>query len=266
MKHSFRSIAHIAVALSVLSLAACSGTSALDQASLTVKAAIEKKLSAEDLERAGRAVSAKDITNETDDTTIHPAAVERDDPVWGDAAAPVTIIVYSDFQCPFCSRHADTVRKLKEDYGPLVRVVFKQFPLAFHKQARPAAMASLAAGDQGKFWPMHDKLFTKATLSEEEMHGWATDNGIDMGKILEAVRAGTHEGRVEADIAAGKKIGVTGTPCSFINGVKVSGAIQYERLEGYVELGMMRAYHLLNQGVPADKLYGKLTGTPTPKE
>ncbi len=137
----------------------------------------------------------------------------------GSAESKVKVVEFSDFECPFCSRAADTINKLKADYGDRIHVVFRQYPLDFHKNAHLAHQAALAANAEGKFWEFHDKLFqNQRALSREDLEKYATELGLDMDKFKGALDAGTYKAEVDADIALGGKVGVDGTPTLFING------------------------------------------------
>jgi protein-disulfide isomerase len=145
-------------------------------------------------------------------------------PLKGDAAAPVTVVVFSDFQCPFCARAVGTLRALEEKYGDRVRFAFKQRPLSFHGNARTAAAAALAAADQGKFWQFHDALFAhQQELDRASLERRAEELGLDLARFRTALDAGA-EARIAADEAEAERLGVTGTPTFFVNGRKVVGA------------------------------------------
>jgi len=223
---------------------------------------IAERLGEEGLSQ-GKAVSNPlDISLAEQDQTLSPVPVNADDPVWGPADAPVTLIVFSDFECPFCGRHAANVAKVKEANGDLVRVVFKQFPLNFHQRAMPAAMASLAALEQGKFWEVHDRLFDRNPVSPSEMQQWAEEAGIDWESVLAKVASNELRERVQRDINEAEQFGVRGTPASFINGVSVSGAVPVGDLQVKVDLGLARAYVLLRKGTAPADLYNRLVGLP----
>lgn len=151
--------------------------------------------------------------------------VEAKGPARGPESAKVTIVEFSDFQCPFCSRAHDTVEEVMNAYPGKVRLVFRHFPLDFHQQAPKAAEASLCANDQGKFWEYHDVLFkNQQKLQVEDLKAHATGLGLDAGKFNECLDSGKHSATVKADTEAGKKVGVNGTPAFFINGQMLSGA------------------------------------------
>ncbi len=151
--------------------------------------------------------------------------VEAKGPARGPESAKVTIVEFSDFQCPFCSRAHDTVEEVMNAYPGKVRLVFRHFPLDFHQQAPKAAEASLCANDQGKFWEYHDVLFkNQQKLQVEDLKAHATGLGLDAGKFNECLDSGKHATTVKEDTEAGKKVGVNGTPAFFINGQMLSGA------------------------------------------
>ncbi len=239
---------------------ACSGSSAPTPGGAGMMKAIAERLDEDGLAKSNAVSNPLDISLAETDQKLSPVPVNTDDPVWGPADAPVTLVVYSDFECPYCGRHAANVAKVKEANGDLVRVVFKQFPLAFHQRAMPAAMASLAALEQGKFWEVHDRLFDRNPLSPSEMQEWADEAGIDWETVLAKVGSDELRQRVQRDIDEGGQFGVRGTPASFVNGVSVSGAVSVEDLQQKVELGLARAYVLLRKGTPPAKLYNRLVG------
>ncbi|HYX91450.1 MAG TPA: thioredoxin domain-containing protein, partial [Myxococcaceae bacterium] len=130
-----------------------------------------------------------------------------------------------DFQCPFCSRAAGTVGQVLENYPGKVRVVFRHFPLEFHKQAPKAAEAAMCAQEQGKFWEYHDLLFkNQDKLMPEDLKQHAQALGMDMAKFDQCFSSGKYAEVVKKDMEAGQKAGVTGTPAFFINGMMISGA------------------------------------------
>jgi len=143
-----------------------------------------------------------------------------DDPVKGDINAPVTIIEFSDYQCPFCGRfYKTTLPDIEKDYIKTgkVRYVFRDFPLEFHKQAPKAAEAANCAGEQGKYWEMHDKLFdNQKDLEVERLKKYASEIGIDSSSFNACLDSGRYAKEIEADIEDGRKVGVSGTPSFFI--------------------------------------------------
>ena len=130
------------------------------------------------------------------------------------------IVLFSDFQCPYCSRVNPAFDELIERYGDQLRFVFKQFPLPFHEDARAAAAAALAAHEEGRFWEMHDLLFTnQKALGLRHLEGYAKDLGLDMS-AFRAMMDGGYDAVIERDMAEARKAGVRGTPTFFINGRK----------------------------------------------
>jgi protein-disulfide isomerase len=146
-------------------------------------------------------------------------------PFQGPKDAPVTVVMFQDFQCPFSNRSQPTVKQLRELYPDKVKLVFKNFPLNFHKQAELAAEAALAAGAQGKFWEMHDKIFAnQKNISVDVLKGYAQELNLDMNKFNEDLDTHRYKKTVEEDMKLAKGAGVRGTPTFFINGKKLVGA------------------------------------------
>jgi protein-disulfide isomerase len=145
--------------------------------------------------------------------------------VKGPKDAPITIIEFSEFQCPFCKRGAKTVEEVFKEYPGKVKHVFKHFPLPFHPHATSASMASIAAGKQGKFWEMHDLLFdNQSDLGEETYLKLARELNLDIEKFKLDMKDPAAEKLIEEEKALGQKLGVRGTPGYFINGVRLNGA------------------------------------------
>jgi protein-disulfide isomerase len=145
-------------------------------------------------------------------------------------------VLFSDFQCPFCSKVEPSITQLEKEFPGKIRVVWKDFPLGFHQNARPAAMAARAAGDQGKFWQMHSKLFeNQRALDRPSLEKYAEELGLDITKFRAALDSGKYSGEIDADMRAGQTVGVSGTPAAFINGRKISGAHPYDTFKKVVE-------------------------------
>jgi protein-disulfide isomerase len=152
-----------------------------------------------------------------------------DGPGFGPKEARLTIVEYSDFECPFCGRAADVVGKIREKYGTKVRFVFRQFPLQMHRNADLAAQASLAAHAQGKFWPFHDLLFqNQRDLERASLEKYAQKAGLDMTKLRKALDEHTYESAVQADVKLGSEAHVSGTPSVFIGNERVENAIDFD--------------------------------------
>ncbi len=146
-------------------------------------------------------------------------------PTKGPENAPITIVEFSDFQCPFCSRVVPTMNQLIKSYPGKIRLAFRQNPLPFHKDALSSAKAALAANEQGKFWPMHDLLFeNQKDLSDDNLRKLAKKIGLDMSKFEKDWKSDKFDAQIMKDINFAKNNKATGTPAFFINGVLVSGA------------------------------------------
>lgn len=151
-------------------------------------------------------------------------------PSRGDANAPVTIIEFSDYQCPFCARVSPVLQQVEAAYAGKVRRVFRQFPLiAIHKDAKKAAEASLCAAEHGRFWEMHDALFEQPpALDVVSLKQKAQAAGLDAAKFSACLDSGKHSADVEKDLAEGVRAGVNATPAIFINGRPLPGARPFE--------------------------------------
>ena len=170
-------------------------------------------------------------------------AVEpADSPVRGPKDAPVTILEFSDFQCPYCVRAASTMKKIVEVYGERVRLVYRDMPLPIHPLAPKAAEAAACAGDQGKFWEMHDRLFdAKGKLEIADLKSYAGALGLDPAAFAACLDSGKNEARWKAAKAAAEGYGITGTPAFFINGRRVPGARPFETFADIIDDELTRA-------------------------
>lgn len=156
-------------------------------------------------------------------------AVDKASPVRGSAKAPITIVAFSDYQCPYCKRAEDTVNEVLKKYKDSVKLVFRFYPLPFHREAKPAAIAALCAKDQDKFWQYHDELFNnQSALKDTDLVDYAKKLKLNEKKFNECVSSKKFEAFVDKDMEEGKKLGVTGTPAYFINGRMLSGARPFE--------------------------------------
>ena len=159
---------------------------------------------------------------------LEPARIEVEaiGPSRGPDDAPITLVEFSDFECPFCIRVLPTLDQIEETYGDQVRIVYRHFPLTgIHPNAQLAAEASLCADAQGKFWEMHDAIFeVRGKADAEELKTMAEGLGLDTELFGGCLDSGEFRGQVEADLEAGRQAGVTGTPALFINGRFLSGA------------------------------------------
>jgi protein-disulfide isomerase len=162
-------------------------------------------------------------------------------PAAGPADAPVTIVEFSDFQCPYCQRLAPTIDQVKSNYGDRVRVVFRQFPLPMHKDAQKAAEASLCAAEEDKFWEMHDAMFADIrALGVAALKQKAGGMGLDQASFDQCLDSGKYASQVAEDVRDGRAAGVSGTPAMFINGRFVSGAVPYDQIATMIEDELQR--------------------------
>lgn len=163
--------------------------------------------------------------------------VSADEPAWGPADAGIVIIEYSDFQCPYCKMFTDnTYARLRQMYGDQVRFVYRDFPLdSIHPRARPAAEAAQCAHEQGKFWEYHDLLFAnQQALETDDLKRYAQQLSLDMEQFNQCVDTRKYQASVEADVQAGLRQNVTGTPTFFINGQALVGAQPFEAFQAVI--------------------------------
>ncbi len=158
-----------------------------------------------------------------------PVAPRKDVPTTGPtkgvATAPVTIVEFADFQCPYCGKAAATAAQVLAAYPGQVKLVFRHFPLSFHERAPLAGQAAACADEQGKFWAYHDALFgSGGALEESDLVAQAEQVGLDRTRFAECLASPRGKAVVARDLEEGKRLGVTGTPAFFINGVMISGA------------------------------------------
>jgi protein-disulfide isomerase len=194
-----------------------------------------------------------------------PVPVDSKDPVWGNRTAPVTIVVYSDFQCPFCSRVEATMDQVKTTYGKdKVRVIWKSNPLPFHQNAKPASEAAegvfqMAGSDA--FWKFHAAAFkNQSALTTENFIKWAKEAGVkDEAKFKQGLEAHTWAAKVDKDLAQGKAAGVNGTPHFLINGVALSGAQPYEKFKEVIDAQLGKAQAAIASGTKPDKVYVEMS-------
>jgi protein-disulfide isomerase len=190
-----------------------------------------------------------------------PVPVDSKDPVWGNRNAPVTIVIFSDFQCPFCSRVEGTLDQVKTTYGPeKVRLVWKNEPLSFHPNAKPAAEAAMgvfALKGNDAFWKFHDKAFkNQQSLGKDSYIAWAKEAGVtDTNAFAAGLDSHKWAAKVDADHELAKKVGVNGTPGFFINGVSLSGAQPFDRFKAVIDQELQKAQAKIAAGTPKDKVY-----------
>lgn len=163
--------------------------------------------------------------------------VSADDPKRGPEDAKVTIVEFSDYECPFCERFVrDTMPVLLKEYGDKVQFVFKDFPLPMHPNAPKAAEAAHCAGDQGKYWEYHDKLFeNRRQMSEPSLKNHARTLGLNTSKFDECLDSGKYTKKVRDNLQLGRKAQVNGTPTFFINGERLVGAQPFEAFKEKID-------------------------------
>ncbi len=171
--------------------------------------------------------------------------------VRGPAQAPITIVEFSDFQCPFCGRLEPVLERVLARYPKDVRLVYRNYPLPeLHPQAEKAAEAGLCAREQGKFWEMHDLMFAEQqSLGDQDLKDKARRLGLDADKFAECLDSGRMRSAVEVDVKDGDALGIQGTPASFINGRFLSGAVDEDELSAVIDDELRRADRLASHGI-----------------
>jgi protein-disulfide isomerase len=165
-----------------------------------------------------------------------------DDPFVGPASAPVTIIEFSDFQCPYCRQVQPTLKRLLQEYEGKIKLVFRDFPLQnIHPLAQKAAEAAQCAADQQQFWPYHDKLFAKERLQLEDLKQFAQELNLELEPFNTCLDAGKYAREVAQDQQDGANAGVSSTPSFFVNGQPINGAASYDHFKELVEAALATA-------------------------
>ena len=232
----------------------------LKKAEALMKKGIARKSLYEELTKNGAtkaaAPTARKPSPRADDNTVYKVPVSPGDATDGPADALVTIVEFSEFQCPFCARVLPTTKQIKETYGKDVRIVFKHNPLPFHKEAPYASEAALAAGQQGKFWEMHDKLFAnQRALQADKIEGYATEIGLDLSKFKADLASSKFKEQIKRDQALASSIGAGGTPNFFINGKKLVGAQPFDNFKKVIDAELATAKAMEKKGVARAKIY-----------
>jgi protein-disulfide isomerase len=156
-------------------------------------------------------------------------------PMLGSPKAPVQLVEFADYECPYCKKVHPELKKLHDEYGDKLAVAFKDFPLPMHAHSEKAAEAARCAGDQGKFWEFHDVLFSGGGLEVPQLKEYARNLKLDTGRFDKCLDSGEETAAVRKDFAQGTKLGLTGTPSFFINGHFLSGAVDYKTLRATVD-------------------------------
>lgn len=163
-------------------------------------------------------------------------------PVKGNDNAKVTIVEFSDFECPFCGRfYKETLPQIVKDYIDTgkAKLYYRHYPLAFHPKATPLAHASECANDQGAFWKMHDKIFennaTVSAMTDDQIKQWAVDLGLDAATFNNCYDNKIHQDKIDEDQKAGTAVGVSGTPTFYINGKQLVGAMPFDSFKAVID-------------------------------
>ena len=194
-----------------------------------------------------------------------PVPVSSQDPTWGNRDAPVTIVLFSDFECPFCTRVETTLEQVKQTYGPeKVRIVWKNQPLAFHKNAKPAAEAAHGVFEMAgldAFWKFHDLAFkNQRQLNTDNYVKWAQEVGVtNIEEFKQGLEQHRWAAKVDKDIALAKQLGVNGTPHSIINGISLSGAQPFDKFKELIDAQLEKAQAAIAAGTKPDQVYVKLS-------
>jgi protein-disulfide isomerase len=160
----------------------------------------------------------------------------------GPADAPVTILEWSDFQCPYCKQAQEVLARLLAEYPDSVRLVFKDFPLRSHDRAVPAALAARCAGAQGRFWEYHDLLFVaQPDFARDDLQGYARRLGLDEPRFAHCLDADQFKDAVATDQREGREAGVRATPTFFVNGRKIEGALPIEEFRDAIRQALREA-------------------------
>lgn len=179
----------------------------------------------------------EDLSGSNGETSLSLSEIASKGNVRGNLDAPITILEFSDFQCPFCVRFHNTMLQLMDEYPDKVKWVYKHFPLdSIHPVARKAAEASECAGDQNKFWEYNDQLFAEQDkISPDFLKELAQEIGLNTEEFNQCLDSGKYASLVEEDLQQGLSIGVRGTPGNFINGQLLGGAVPYEQLKTTID-------------------------------
>ena len=162
-------------------------------------------------------------------------------PIYGNERAPVTVVVFADFECPMCKEEAPALRQAIDQARGRARLIFKHFPLPMHPRAKPAAIAAAAAHEQGKFWAMHDQIFAhQEALTDADLRSYAEKAGLDLKKFDAAYAARSGQAQVDADRADGEKLQIGGTPAVFVNGREMNRYMFGGTVAGWIDDALLR--------------------------
>jgi protein-disulfide isomerase len=214
-------------------------------------------------EQAQKPADKKPAAEEEDDKSVWKVPVLSDDPVRGPKDALVTMIIYSDFQCPFCKRVEDTLKQVATTYSNDIRFVWKDNPLPFHNRAKPTAILGRYAykqkGDKG-FWDAHDALFDSAPkLEDDDLKAVSEKIGLDWSGVKAAIDSNKFADRIDQSVESATDFQARGTPHFFINGVRLSGAQPFEKFKSVIDEQLAKAKGLVSKGTPRAKIYEEVT-------
>lgn len=171
-----------------------------------------------------------------------PVPIAERDPRLGSPSAAVTVVEFSDFQCPYCQRAQATIKQLREEYGDRVRFAFKQLPLGMHPQARLGAETSLCASDQGKYWEARAWLFAhQGGVSVDSVKTWAKDAALDQATFAACIDGHGHGKDVDADMATAESLAISSAPAFFVNGRLIEGALPIQDFRDVIDDELARA-------------------------
>ena len=225
---------------------------------------VSRKLIASTVSMAKHGKTANEIsaelTAETPQRPERPVAspvamvpIREDDPSRGPIFAKVTIVEFSDFQCPFCGRAYPVIEEVMNAYPTTVRLVWKNQPLSFHANAYPSAEAAEGAREQGKFWDMYALMFThQAQLSQAKYQEWAKAIGLDIDKFNQSIQQHRNKNRIDEDMKLADSVGVTGTPTFFINGKIMVGSPGANGWKNIIDQELKKADDLIKSGKKLD--------------
>ena len=259
MRLRFRLASLAALTVAILLCFACSATKPAE-----TRAPLDTTRGAASGEAKPPTAVASPTVADRPEQSLAKVPVSAADPQWGSVDAPVTIVEFSDFQCPFCSRVGPTLEQLKQKYGPTqLRIVFKHNPLPFHERARPTAETAAAvfmlAGSEA-FFAFHDLAFAnQASLSQENFEDWATKAGVQAPALRAWLASGRAGQKVDDDMRVAKAVGAFGTPAFRINGVTFSGAQPLDKFVEVVDQQLAAAKQLTQSGTPPRLVYVTLT-------
>ena len=190
----------------------------------------------------GAPQQARDTSRDRIDPNRRYEVSTKGAPVRGNPEAKIAVVEFSDFQCPYCGSSVQTLNQIAQAYGDKVRIVFKHLPLPIHSKAPAAHAAAEAAHRQGKFWPMHDKIFAnQRELSPEKYREYARELGLDVNQFDRDVADASVKQRVDADADEARKLGVNGTPAFFVNGRYLRGAVPFEQIKALLDEDLGKA-------------------------